>query len=133
MLKLLVKDRHGVSEFMVTACMLFIMFLLAAMLTQLIGVAIAQLAVNAAAFSAARAAAKSESPYDTAIAIANEYGQLFLKDWAKQSTITFSAPDGISPGNKITVEIVYEVPRFFTIFLPPQVRGISSQVMEELP
>lgn len=127
------KDRRGVSELMVTAFMLFIMFLVAAMMMQLIGVATAQLAVNAAAFSAARAAAKSETPYDTAVAVANKYGQRFLAGWDERSEIIFSAPDGINPGSEITVEITYNVPQFFTVFPPPQVRGVSSQVMEELP
>jgi len=127
------KDRRGVSELMVTAFMLFIMFLVAGMMMQLIGVATAQLAVNAAAFSAARAAAKSETPYDTAVAVAEEYGKRFLAGWEERSEIIFSAPDGISPGSKITVEITYTVPQFFTVFPPPQVRGVSSQVMEELP
>jgi|CZCB01.1.fsa_nt_gi Flp pilus assembly protein TadG len=129
----LLKDRRGVSEVMVSACMIFIMFMLAAMLMQIIGYAISKLAVNAAAFTAARAAVKTETPYETAEAVAEEYGRMFLRDWEENMEVVLHAPDGINPGSLITVEITYEVPKFFNIFSPPPARGISSQVMEELP
>jgi Flp pilus assembly protein TadG len=133
MLQNLINDKRGVSELVSTACMLLIIFLLAGIILQLIAVGTAQLAVTVAAFSAARAATRSETPYDTAVDTARHYGNGFLKDWQERITVNFLSPETLNPGNRITVEVSYPVPPLFSEFPPPIVKGVSTQVMEELP
>ena len=57
---------------------------------------------------------------------------MFLRDWEENMEVVLHAPDGINPGSLITVEITYEVPNSL-IFFTTTARGISSQIMEELP
>jgi len=113
--------------------MLLIIFLLAGIILQLMAVGTAQLAVTAAAFSAARAATRSATPYDTALDTAKQYGNGFLHDWQSRISVSLLAPDGLDPGDKITVEVTYTAAPLFSEFPMPAVKGSSTQVMEELP
>ncbi|AEE97560.1 hypothetical protein [Mahella australiensis] len=133
MLRKLITDKRGVSELVSTAAVLLILFLLTGMILQMMALGTAQLTVTASAFSAARAAARSEAPYETAKEAAERYGTGFLKDWIDRLNVTLTAPGGFDPGDRITVEVTYEVPPLFSYFPSPIVRGESTQIMEEIP
>lgn len=135
MIRKIIKDKRGVSELVSTAAMMLVIFLLAGIILQLMAVGTAQLAVTAAAFSAARAATRSDAPYATAVETAEQYGSGFLQDWADRLNVSLVSddPENIEPGDKITIEVTYTAEPLFSAFPMPVVRGSSTQIMEELP
>ena len=79
MFKKLMKDKRGVSEIVSTAGMVFILTLFFVLMLQISAYNTSQAVVHQAAFEAARAAAKSSTPYNTAVQTAKDFGKNYIE------------------------------------------------------
>lgn len=103
----------------------------------------AKIAVQAAAYEAARQAAVSDYPVDTAKQVASDFAKGTLPGWssADRLVVNVDAPVSPKPGDKIDVAITYRVSTFLTGLLPGLtsadgligVHGASMTTLEERP
>ena len=100
----------------------------------------AKIAANSAAYEAARTATLSEEPYSSAAAAIEKYANGSLPGWkfGERLKAAVNIPD-TNPGTRITVEVIYSVPVFFSgiIRFPgtvngfTDVKGMSAMIIEE--
>lgn len=103
----------------------------------------ARVAVQAAAFEAARQAAVSDDPEYTAKEIAYGFADGTLPGWSPENQLSVAVDTAgeSEPGSPIRVDVVYKVPLFFSGLLPLQksfggflsAKGSSSTTIEERP
>ena len=100
----------------------------------------AKIAVNSAAYEAARVCTLSDDPVSAAQSAAAGYAGGNMPGWDLSSRLKVNvSAAGTSPGSEIKVEVIYSVPVFFSRLEPfsrwqgayTDVRGISIMRMEE--
>jgi len=132
LIKRLLKDKKGISEYVAAASLIPVLMFLFAMALQLTVLGVLQLAVNEAAFETARSAARSPTPYATAVQTAQNFGNGFILGWKDKVQVTvIQTPN--NPGDPITVQVSFPVPQFFSPLQTKTVYGSSSQIWEERP
>jgi hypothetical protein len=130
--KRLLRDRRGISEYVAAASLIPVLMLLFAVAIQLTVLGVLQLAVNEAAFEAARSSARSPTPYATAVQTAQNFGNGFILGWKNKVQVTMvQAPN--NPGDPITVQVSFPVPQFSFPLQTKTVYGSSTQTWEERP
>jgi Flp pilus assembly protein TadG len=79
----------------------------------------AKIAVNSASYEAARAATLSDNPEDDAISSVISYASSSLPGWDlnKQLSIEIDKT-GNAPGDRVQINVFYDVPIFFSRILP---------------
>jgi Flp pilus assembly protein TadG len=79
----------------------------------------AKIAVNSASYEAARAATLSDNPEDDAISSVISYASSSLPGWDlnKQLSIEIDKT-GNAPGDRVRINVFYDVPIFFSRILP---------------
>lgn len=126
------KDKRGISEYVSAASLIPVLMMLFAIAIQLTVLGVLQLAVNEAAFEAARAAARSPAPYATALQTAKNFGNSFILGWSQKVQVQMIQTPS-NPGDPVTVQVSFPVPQFFSMFGTKTVYGSSSQIWEERP
>ncbi len=100
----------------------------------------AKIAVNSAAYEAARVATVSEDPYNAAIAAALDYAGSNLPGWNYSQRLKTNVDiPGTTPGTPLTVTVIYQVPVFFSNLKPfseydsnfANIKGTSVMRVEE--
>jgi Flp pilus assembly protein TadG len=132
MLKRFIKDQRGVSEIVSTAGMVFVLTLLFVLMLQISVYNTAQAVVHQAAFEAARAAAKSPTPYATAVQAAKDFGKNYIRNWENSITVTMPVQP-TQPGQIFSVNVTYNVPILSNLFKSTTVSSSSTQIWEEMP
>ncbi|KHO63221.1 hypothetical protein THYS13_13420 [Thermoanaerobacter sp. YS13] len=132
LIKRLLKDKKGISEYVAAASLIPVLMFLFAMALQLTVLGVLQLAVNEAAFETARSAARSPMPYATAVQTAQNFGNGFILGWKDKVQVTMIQTPN-NPGDPITVQVSFPVPQFFSPLQTKTVYGSSSQIWEERP
>ena len=117
-----------------------ILLLLIAAIVQFGFVLNAKIAVNSAAYEAARAATISENPNDSAIYAIENYAKSSIPGWSFSERLRANIviPNN-NPGTEASVEVFYRVPLFFSKILPfdnssstsIEVKGKSVMRIEE--
>lgn len=132
MFKRIIKEKRGVSELVSSAGMLFVLSLFFLLMIQINIYNTSQAVVHQAAFEAARAAAKSPTPYATAVQTAKDFGKNYIRNW--ENSITVMMPiQPTQPGQPFTVQVTYNVPILSNLFKSAAVTSSSTQIWEETP
>jgi len=122
------------------ALVLPVFFLLIAGIIQFGFMLNAKIAVNSAAYEAARAATVSGDPYNAAVAAALDYAGSNLPGWNYSHRLkTHVDIPGTAPGTPLTVTVTYKVPVFFSNLKPfsgydssfADIKGTSVMRIEE--
>jgi|Wag4MinimDraft_1082647.scaffolds.fasta_scaffold00201_7 Flp pilus assembly protein TadG len=132
MFKKMIKDKRGVSELVSSAAMVFVLSLFFVLMLQISVYNTAQAVVHQAAFEAARAAAKSPTPYATAVQAAKDFGKNYIRNWENSITVTMPVQP-TQPGQIFTVNVTYNVPILSNLFKSTTVSSSSTQIWEEMP
>lgn len=132
MFKRMIKEKRGVSELVSSAGMLFVLSLFFLLTIQINVYNTSQAVVHQAAFEAARAAAKSPTPYATAVQTAKDFGKNYIRNWENSITVVMPVQP-TQPGQPFTVQVTYNVPVLSNLFKSAAVTSSSTQIWEETP
>lgn len=100
----------------------------------------AKIAVNSAAYEAARIATVSANPAEAAVAAAKNYAGGNLPGWDLSGRLKVNvSAAGTDPGSPVKVEVIYSVPVFFPKIAPfsnwgsrfTDIKGVSVMRIEE--
>ncbi len=138
-----IKDKiknHSGSVLLELSLIIPILLLLISAIVQFGFVLNAKIAVNSAAYEAARAATISENPNGSAIYAIENYAKSSIPGWSFSERLRANIviPNS-NPGTEASVEVFYRVPLFFSKILPfdsssstsIEVKGKSVMRIEE--
>lgn len=101
----------------------------------------AKIAVNAAAYEAARAATISDNPHNAALNTIENYAGSNISGWSFNERLKADINiSGTDPGSEVAVEVIYGVPVFFSKVAPfdsffpdkvAEIRGRAVMRVEE--
>lgn len=133
-----VRNERGLSNMYSAAWVMFVLSLVGAFLVVMVQAWNAKLAVQEAAFEAARVGVASDDPVSAAKAAARNFARGTLPGWGDPNVLDVQANlSGAPPDTKLTVQMTYKLPvRLYNIVGTPMtwsLVGASTMRLEETP
>ncbi len=134
----ILKDERGIAEFLSATWAMFFLFIIGAFLLTITQAWNAKVAVQQAAFEAARIGVASDDPVNAAVAAASNFASGALPGWNDPNVLDVRAElSGSAPETKLTVAVHYKLPvKLYSVVNTPaqwDLAGTATMYLEETP